>query len=629
MDLLTNALGVLVSPFNIMGDTVGKLVGTLDVADENFGGFFHNLTLLSMLLVSLRDKPFPKWKERFWPSYDYVIVGGGTAGAVMANRLSESPCVRVLLLEAGGSAPRLTEIPAFARLFYRSNIDWLYRTTPQKYGAFQQAGNSVPWNSGKCFGGSSVLNAMLYVRGNMKNYDDWAEEGCTGWGYDDVLKYFMKLEDHADDDGLDEGYHGKGGPMTIETPKYNPEIKQPLIDAAAALGYEVRDVNGHRQTGIFDLQATTRNHQRCSTAKAYLVPAEDRPNLTILRRAFVTKIRIVNRRAVGVEFEHNGRKNLFVRASREVIVSSGAVRAPQLLMLSGIGPKEHLAKFGIPVVADLPVGQNLQDHYASSLNFEVDPSIMQVVKKIFHPPNIIDYITKREGCLTAPNQVNLMAFLNGFNTTKDSSDFPRQELYFAEYSASDALLNNNLRPGVYTHVLGKYTLSTMYTCIVSLLQPYSRGEILLNSTNPFEQPLIDPHYYEDERDLWDVVEGMKICHAIGTSKEMQKVKSKPLDTHFPGCEDKTSNLTEYFACHARAMIITFWHPAGSCRMGQPDDARSVVDPSLKVIGVQGLRVVCAAVMPIVPSANTNVPTMMVAEKIADEMKNDVRCRRRL
>lgn len=612
-----------------VGDSIVD-TGQFDLAKENIHGMFSNLTLLTLVLASVsKDIRNIREKLTFKREYDYIIVGGGTAGSVMASRLSEKPCVSVLLLEAGGHPPILTEVPSFARVFYGSPVDWAYKTTPQKYAAFGQKENRVIWNSGKGLGGSSMINAMLYVRGNKKNFDDWAAEGATGWSYNDVEKHFLKLEDNRDIEELDPGFHRSGGPMTAEKIKYNPEIKNPLLNAMIDMGYEVVDSNGKRQTGIYDLQATVRNQQRCHTAKAYLGPARNRRNLDILTHAFVRRILFRGKVASGIQFEYRGRIRS-VRARQEVIVSNGAIRTPQLLMLSGIGPKDHLEQLQIPVVADLPVGKNLQDHCATNLVYTLKKTITPVLAKNIWRLNVENYIVNRKGPLTAPNQVTLLAFLNGLNTTANSTDFPRQEIYFAEYTEFDAKLNLNLKDEVYSKVYAPYALQPLMICFSSLLQPYSRGEITLKSKNPHDYPLINPNYYEDERDLKDVVEGMKICNAVADHPAMKEVEAKLIDTqksNFPKCEGLEGNEDEYFGCIAKQVVNTFWHSAGTARMGSRNDSRSVVDPELRVIGVERLRVVNAAVMPKVTSGNTNVPTMMIAEKAYDMMKDDITCGR--
>ncbi|GBN25698.1 Glucose dehydrogenase [FAD, quinone] [Araneus ventricosus] len=274
-------------------------------------------------------------------------VGGGSAGSVVASRLSEEPCVTVLLLEAGAKKPPLlNDVPGLGRFFWGTDIDWQFKTVPQKNTGFALVNKQVPWPSGKGLGGSSLLNAMLYVRGNRKDYDNWAALGAKGWSYKDVFPYFLKLEDNRDFGYSLNGYHASGGPITAEKPGYHPEIKNRILEAAEQLGYRVVDSNAARQTGFHDLQGNLRNGQRCNTAKAYLVPVENRTNLDIIGGAHVKKVVFEGSRAVGVQFDYKNSEYL-VKARREVIMSAGTTNTAQLLMLSGIGPKKHLQKFNV------------------------------------------------------------------------------------------------------------------------------------------------------------------------------------------------------------------------------------------------------------------------------------------
>ncbi|KAG8174745.1 hypothetical protein JTE90_012066 [Oedothorax gibbosus] len=342
----------------------------------------RNTPVLPILLLSLAQQTnAPKTTNTFKDEYDFIVVGGGSAGAVVASRLSEYTCVRVLLLEAGKSPPLLNDVPVLARNFWFTDIDWQYKTVPQKYCGDGLVNKQVLWPSGKGLGGSSLLNGMMYVRGNHKNYDDWAKVGAKGWNYSEVLPYFKKLEDNKD---YNNEYHGVGGPVTVHKPRYAAEVKESLLETSKLFGYEVLDSNGATQTGYYDHQANHRNGQRCSTAKAYLVPAEDRENLDIVTHAFVKKVVIENHQAVGVEFDHGGSSHT-VRAKREVIMSAGAVNSAQLLMLSGIGPKEHLQKLNIKVVEDLPVGDNFQDHNATPIPIAVDSSVKTILQRVLSP----------------------------------------------------------------------------------------------------------------------------------------------------------------------------------------------------------------------------------------------------
>ncbi|XP_055932736.1 glucose dehydrogenase [FAD, quinone]-like [Argiope bruennichi] len=598
----------------------------IDIAAERaYPTPFANSPLLPLLLVSLatqRNAPIPA--TTFNDEYDYIIVGAGSAGSTLASRLSEEPCVSVLLLEAGtAKPPLLNDIPGIARYFWLTDLDWQYKTVPQKHTGEALINRQVIWPSGKALGGSSILNAMLYVRGNRKNYDDWAAQGATGWSYRDVFPYFIKMEDNRDSGYYLNGYHGVGGPLTVETPRYEADVRPPIREAAQQLGLRVVDPNDGRQTGYYELQTTYRNGQRCSAAKAYLVPAENRTNLDILAEAHVRKVILRNRRAVGVQFDFQNTRYV-VRARREVIMSAGTTNTAQLLMLSGIGPREHLEKFKIPVIADLPVGNNFQDHWASVVPFIIYPQIPTVKQRLQNPANIKEYIANRSGPLAATEFINSMLFMNA-RPVAPNVDFPDYQLYLFEVPKLVPEKQVGLKPEIYKAIFGPYENCTMVLCLSQILQPKSRGTVRLKSKNPYDSPAIDPNYFENPEDLKIIVEGMKTCQKIITSEPMKKVGAKPFETVAPGCEPFVGDLDKYFTCLAKGVVLTLSHQVGIAKMGNPRDPTTVVDPLLRVKGIKGLRVVDASIMPIVPSGNTNVPTIMVAEKAADIIKETIQC----
>ncbi|KAG8178921.1 hypothetical protein JTE90_014127 [Oedothorax gibbosus] len=597
---------------------------TMDVASNSaYPTPLANSPLLPLLLMSLvQQKNAPTTKETFQEEYDFIVVGAGSAGSVVASRLSELPCVKVLLLEAGKSPPVITDVPAVWGSFMKSDLDWNYQTVPQKNTANSQIKNRIKWPRGKTLGGSSTLNAMLYTRGNMRNYNDWAAQGAEGWSDEDVGKYFFKLEDNRDQEFLANGYHAQGGPISVEKPKYTGETKLPIKEAAEQMGYKVVDVNGPTQTGFYDYQMTIRNGQRCSTAKAYLVPAENRTNLDILTNAFVTKILLENNRAIGVQFDYKNKLNT-VKSSKEVIVSGGAINTPQLLMLSGIGPKKVLDKISIPVIKDLPVGENLQDHFAVPLVFSVDSSIAGKSQKLSDPVYVNEYIQNRTGPLSSV--VSWLAFLEGKSNENFGAGFPQFELYFQDANVLYFKASYSLKTDVYNEVYAPYENKTSFQCVSQILQPRSRGTITLDSRNPYDSPIIDPNYFGDPKDREDIVEGLKVCQSIGTSAPLQKIGSKRFEIPHPECKEHPIDSDEYYECLTKSFILTIYHPVGTAKMGRPDDPTTVVDPYLRVKGIEGLRVVDASVMPIIPSGNTNVPTIMVAEKASDIIKSTINC----
>ncbi|CAL1288543.1 unnamed protein product [Larinioides sclopetarius] len=464
---------------------------------------------------------------------------------------------------------------------------------------------------------------MLYIRGNHKDYDNWEAQGAKGWSFKDVLPYFLKMEDNRDPAYLANGYHAVGGPVTVERPEYKAEMSDPIYEAAQNEGYDILDSNAARQTGFDVLQATLRNGQRCSTSKAYLVPAENRTNLDIIPEAYVRKVLIQNKKAVGVQFDFQN-ATYEVKAGKEVIISAGATKTPQILMLSGIGPKEHLQEFGIPVVADLPVGNNFQDHCGTLTPYELDPEIPTTTEKIQNPQNIIEYIDSRTGPLASASFLSIMAFLKA-QLVSPSVDYPDHEIYFLEAPIEYPEQQVGYKREIFEAYYGPYMNSSLFLCMSQHLRPKSRGTVRLNSSNPYDAPAIDPNYFQDPDDIRPIIDGMKTCQRIATSKPMEKVEAKPFKTVFPGCEQFYGNEDSYFTCIARAAVVTIYHPVGTAKMGDPRDPTTVVDHHLRVKGIKGLRVVDASVMPTITSGNTNVPTIMIAEKAADIIKETIEC----
>ncbi|CAL1288540.1 unnamed protein product [Larinioides sclopetarius] len=480
----------------------------MDIAAERaYPTPLANSTLLPFLLFTLAtSRNAPRTSATFKDEYDYIIVGGGSAGATLAGRLSEESCVNVLLLEAGtGKPPLLSDVPAIGRNFWFTNIDWQFKTVPQRHTGSALINRQVIYPLGKGLGGSSLLNGMLYVRGNRKDYDNWEAQGAKGWSFKDVFPYFLKAEDNRNPEYLVNGYHAAGGPLTVERPEYQSEMTVPIYEAAQNEGYDILDSNAARQTGFDVLQATLRNGQRCSTSKAYLVPAENRTNLDIIPEAYVRKVLIQHKKAVGVEFDL---QNFVykVKARREVIISAGATKTPQILMLSGIGPKEHLQEFGIPVVADLPVGNNFHDHCGTYLPFELNPEIRTTTDKLQNPLNIIKYIHSRTGPLASAEFVPIIAFLKA-QLVSPSVDYPDHEIFFLEAPIEQPEQQVGYKREIFEAYYGPYVNSTLFICMSQHLRPKSRGTVRLNSINPYDAPAIDPNYFQDPDDIRPIVNG--------------------------------------------------------------------------------------------------------------------------
>ena len=514
--------------------------------------------------------------------HDYVIVGAGSAGCVLANRLTEDPDVSVLLIEAGGPDTNdFVHIPAAFSALYRSAQDWDHST-----GYEPHCGNRrIYLPRGKVLGGSSSINAMIYIRGNRADYDEWRDLVGPGWGYDEMLPYFKRAEDN--ERGADD-WHGAGGPLPVANGRSMNPLSQAFIDSAQACGLQANDdFNGAEQDGVGWYQVTHRGGARASAAVAYLHPAMDRPNLTVETHVEVLKLLFEGQRAVGVQGVRLS-EPLEFRAEREVIVACGAYNSPQLLMLSGLGRPEELELLQIPVVADSPgVGLNLHDHPNAGAIYLTDSEVS--LFGALNDENLARFQSEGQGPLTSN-----VAEAGGFARTRDDLDAPDVQLHFAP-AIFDA---EGLVPGqAHGFSLG--------ACV---LKPKSRGQVAIASPDPTAKPLIIHNYYDDPDDLAAAVAGVKLCLEIARSSPLADYASGPYNV-------PESDSDEDVTAHIRLNVQTLYHPVGTCKMGT--DEMAVVDPELRVRGVEGLRVVDASVMPTVPRGNTNGPTIALAEKAAD------------
>ena len=528
-------------------------------------------------------------------AYDYIVIGAGSAGCVMASRLSENLTDRVLLLEAGNrdSNPWIHVPIGYFKTMHNPKTDWCYMTEPDP----GINGRQLQWPRGKVLGGSSSLNGLLYVRGQKEDYDDWAALGNQGWSYDEVLPYFKKSEDQ--ERGANK-YHGVGGPLSVSNIRIRREICDRFIDAAEQIGIPRNDdSNGETQEGVGYFQLTiNRNGTRCSTAVGFLRPALKRVNLEAMTNALVHRIEFENGRAVGVTVSIKGQQQ-FIRCNKEVVLSAGAINSPQILMLSGVGDKEELAQHNIPVVHHSPgVGKNLQDHLQIRTIYKVNKPITlndEVNNPIRKMMMGIEYALFRTGPLTmAASQVCI------FTKTDQSMTRPDIQYHLQPLSAD--------KPADGTHRFSAFTAS------VCQLRPTSTGHIALKSSNPTDYPAIHPNYLATEEDQKTAIESIKVTRRIvGAPALAPLIKEE----HEPGVQHQTdAELLEY----ARNRATTIYHPTGTCKMGQ--DAMAVVDERLRVHGIEGVRVVDASIMPIIVSGNTNAPTIMIAEKASDMIKED-------
>ena len=587
------------------------------------------LPLATILLLRQLDHTFIVSRGSWESHYDYIVIGAGSAGSVMASRLSENPNARVLLLEAGGSESLISEIPIGAISVQTTPIDWKYWTEPQEASCFGFVQRRSRWPRGKVLGGSSAINFMLYVRGNRNDFDNWAYNmGATGWSFADLFPYFLKAEDNRDPYYAYNGYHSTGGPLTVETPPDPTPVARVWPEAGRQMGYRAGDLNGKFQTGFMLPQGTIRRGARCSTAKAYLRPARKRPNLTVVTFAHVTKILFnSHRKAIGVDFVRFNSAHT-VYAKREIILSAGAVNSPQVLMLSGIGPAEHLMKLGIPVLVDSPgVGRNLMDHIYPSLHFYTEEKVTLVQPRVINPITLLTYIAAARGPLTSLGAIEGIAFIH--TKYSNTTDWPDLQLQFISGGPSSDLGGHIRKAMGFTEEFWEKVYKPLlqydsFSFYPILLRPKSRGYIKLRSKNPLDPPIINPRYLTDERDVHTLVDGMKFCVKLGFTPAYQRFNSKIYETVYPGCEQYLPLYSdEYLACMLRTYTQTIYHPAGTCKMGSITDPMAVLDPELRVKGVHGLRVVDASVMPLIASGNTNAPIIAIAERASDLIKGSV------
>jgi choline dehydrogenase len=536
------------------------------------------------------------------PEFDYIVVGAGSAGCVLAGRLSEDPATRVLLLEAGPADRSLwIHLPiGYGKTMWSERYNWRFYTDPDP----NMNGRRIYWPRGKTLGGSSAINGLIYIRGQREDYDHWAALGNTGWGFDDVLPYFVRSE------GNQRGaipFHGGTGPLKVSDIGAKHALIEAFIAGAGQTGVpRTDDFNGAAQEGAGYYQLTTDKGWRVSTAKAYLAPARGRPNLRIETEAVAAGLIMDGTRAVGVRYAQGGRMRE-ARCRAEVLLAAGSIQSPQLLQLSGIGPRALLARHGVPVVVDAPgVGENLQDHLQIRLGYECTRPITtnDQLNSVFGQMKIgLQWLLFRSGPLAIGiNQGGcFMRALHGADG-RPAAQTPDIQFHVATLSADMA--------GGKVHPYSGFTMS------ICQLRPESRGHVRIRSTDPFEPPEMQPNYLATELDRRTTVAGMKAARAIAASPAMAPLIKREVK---PGPEAATD---EALLAFCRDNGATIFHPTGTCRMGV--DALAVVDPRLRVKGTRGLRVVDCSVMPTLVSGNTNAPAVMVAEKAVDMIREDAR-----
>ena len=523
--------------------------------------------------------------------FDYVVVGAGSSGCVVANRLSQCGRYSVALIEAGPSDnnPWIHVPVGYFKTMGNPKSDWCYKTQPDP----GIAGRSIPWPRGRVLGGSSSINGLLYVRGQPQDFDTWSQLGCTGWSWDDVLPYFKRSEKWYGVD--DSGLRGKDGPLSVQSSRLNRDIVDNWVDAAVTAGYQRNyDYNGFDQEGVGYFQLTMKGGRRCSAAAAYLTPFKSRKNLQIITNAQTKKVNIVNGRASSVEIDTKNNIDT-ISAKKEIILSAGSIGSPQILMLSGIGSGEELQNLGINVIRDLDgVGKNLQDHLQARPIFKTDLSTINTETGNYAKKALIglQYVLTQRGPLTMAASLG-----TGFLKTEDHLETPDIQFHIQPFSAD--------MPSKGPHKFSAFTASVLQ------LRPESKGYLTLKSPNYLDHPNIHPNYLATATDCNTIVKGVQIARKIA---EHEPLKKHILEEYAPG-SDVPLNDEEGTLDWVRRTAVTIYHPSGTCKMGT--DEMSVVTPTLKVRGLEGLRVADASIMPSITSGNTNAPAIMIGEKASD------------
>ncbi|KAK9507423.1 hypothetical protein O3M35_007278 [Rhynocoris fuscipes] len=561
--------------------------------------------------------------------YDFIIVGASPAGCVLANKLTANSNVTVLLLESGLQENTYTDIPAFATFLLFTEYNWKYNTAYREGACRAMENNTCTWPAGKAIGGGSVINGMIYTRGDRRDFDKWAEAGNPGWAFDDLMKYFKEIEDIQIENLRDKPYHGTNGDITISYPYYKSGVSEKFLLAGIQKGYENTDYNmPDTPVGFSRIQSAMINGKRCSASKAFLLPVKDRPNLHISQGSHVTKIILDknNNKAIGVEFFKKEKKR-FVKARKEVILSAGAFNSPQLLMLSGIGPAEHLQEFNIPLIKDLPVGNNLQEHMGTtSLTFTIDrwevPNISGEVSSL--PKKVVEWERSGNNVLSSVGCEIIAYFRSSYAKPDDPPDIEIIQIAAAYNSDRGANLRKNyaIRDDIYNSVYKELEGRPAFSVWVMGLYPLSKGTVRLKSKNPFVQPNIDSNFMEYKQDLDVVIEGIRMTIDLMNTPAMQELGTKLHNTSLPKCKQFTFDSDQYWECFIRELTSQFHHQCGTCKMGPAYDRTSVVDHRLRVHGINGLRVADASIFPDITGGHTLAPSYVVGAKAADLIKQE-------
>ncbi|KAH8385026.1 hypothetical protein KR093_010502 [Drosophila rubida] len=566
-------------------------------------------------------------RDQLLAEYDFIVVGAGTAGCALAARLSENPKWKVLLVEAGAGESYVMDMPIAVHYLQLGEMNWKYRTQPSTSYCLAMNDNRCNWPRGKVMGGSSVLNYMMYTRGNRRDYDRWAELGNPGWSYDQLLPYFRKYEGSRIQDADTGPTHpGVRGPVEIKYVRDVSRVADAFVAASQQAGLPRGDYNGESQLSVSYLQANLGNGTRWSSNRAYLYPIKGkRRNLHIKKKALVTRILIdpQTKSAYGIKLLSNGRMQK-VLARKEVIVSAGAINTPQLLMLSGVGPAKHLRELGIKPLADLAVGYNLQDHIAPLLTFTTNTTTLRLNEML--NVNAVGDFFRGRGPLMLPGGSEAISFY-ALDADERAKGWPDVEIFAVGTGLhfNPALrLAFGLKPAIYQAMFGELQRDEVnaFTLFPMILRARSRGRIKLQSRNPQQHPLIYPNYFHDPYDLNITVRGLEQCMRLMEMPAFRAINARILEKQPPACRRYKWLSSEYFACYARHFTVTIYHYSGTAKMGPRSDPSAVVDARLRVHGIDRLRVADASIMPYLIAGHPNGPVYLIAEKAADMIKQD-------